>query len=148
MIKDIVIFDLDGTLADGAHRLHHILKEKKDWKSFFEACDKDEPIHDTVCLLKELSGSPFFDTWIVSGRSDSVEKKTRSWLHKHRIFFDKLIMRNADDHTDDHILKISWLHDGTIPKERVLCVFEDRARVVDAWRAEGLTCYHVAKGDF
>ena len=35
------IFDLDGTLADCAHRLHHIQKEQKDWKAFFAAVGAD-----------------------------------------------------------------------------------------------------------
>lgn len=30
-MKPIYIFDLDGTLADGAHRLHYIQQEPKRW---------------------------------------------------------------------------------------------------------------------
>lgn len=36
-----VVFDLDGTLADGDHRLHHITGETKDWRAFFAACGDD-----------------------------------------------------------------------------------------------------------
>lgn len=32
-----IVFDLDGTLADCEHRIHHITKEPKDWRAFFEA---------------------------------------------------------------------------------------------------------------
>jgi len=36
-----VIFDLDGTLALNEHRQHFVQREvgKKDWRSFFAACD-------------------------------------------------------------------------------------------------------------
>ena len=29
-----------------------------------------------------------------------------------------------------------------------LIIFDDRQSVVDMWRARGLTCFQVAKGDF
>ena len=29
------IFDIDGTLADASHRLHHIQNGNKDWDAFF-----------------------------------------------------------------------------------------------------------------
>ena len=38
--------------------------------------------------------------------------------------------------------------DGTIPKDRVLVIFEDRASVVKMWRELGLTCLQVAPGEF
>ena len=57
-------------------------------------------------------------------------------------------MRQADDRTLDHDLKRSWVENGTIPKDRVLVVFEDRASVVKMWRKLGLTCFQVAPGDF
>ena len=29
-----IIIDLDGTMADNSHRVHHVKKEKKDWALF------------------------------------------------------------------------------------------------------------------
>lgn len=57
-------------------------------------------------------------------------------------------MRDAADHQPDHKLKRQWLTDGTIPKERVLCVYDDRASVVAMWRESGIACFQVAPGDF
>ena len=33
-------------------------------------------------------------------------------------------------------------------RARLVAVFEDRKRVVDMWRENGVTCYQVAPGDF
>jgi hypothetical protein len=34
-------------------------------------------------------------------------------------------MRKEGDFTDDGLLKLSWLEDGTIPRERVLLALDD-----------------------
>jgi len=57
-------------------------------------------------------------------------------------------MRSVGDHTDDGVLKPSWLSDGTIPRERVHLAIDDRNRVVKAWRDAGIPCLQIAEGDF
>ena len=50
----------------------------------------------------------------------------------------------------DNELKRKWFDDliGEDDKDQVLCVFDDRQKVVDMWRELGLTCMQVDKGDF
>ena len=146
----IVIFDLDGTLADISHRRHYVEKPDKqdaDWRAFYAACVDDKLNHavDHAWISYQASG---YEMWIVSGRSDEVRPQTEEWLTKMSLRPDKLLMRKADDHQPDHKLKRAWLNDGTIPKKRVVTVFDDRDSVVAMWREEGLTCFQVAPGDF
>jgi phosphoglycolate phosphatase-like HAD superfamily hydrolase len=145
--KDIVIFDLDGTLALIEHRVHHITGEKKDWTAFYAACPNDLPNAPIIAITRALALQGY-ELWVVSGRSDEVAEQTMTWLKLHVGDFHKLIMRKAGDHQPDDKLKRSWIEDGTIPQERVLVVFEDRASVVKMWRELGLTCLQVAPGDF
>jgi hypothetical protein len=50
-----VVVDLDGTLADCTHRLHHIRGERaKNWDAFFAACHLDQPNPAIVALAKAL----------------------------------------------------------------------------------------------
>lgn len=98
-----------------------------------------------------FAGYPNFsyEVWIVSGRSAECRNKTVSWLIANNFSgYAKLIMRKEGDFTDDSVLKVSWLDDGTIPKDRVLCVFDDRDRVVKSWRDRGIPCMQVAEGNF
>jgi hypothetical protein len=88
------------------------------------------------------------EIWIVTGRSDDVRGDTVAWLTAHELQPDKLLMRSAEDRQRDDTLKRSWLRSGVIPKNRVLCVFEDRTRVVEMWRKEGVICLQVRAGDF
>ena len=50
----------------------------------------------------------------------------------------------------DDKLKQIWL-DDLFPKkdkDKIVCIFDDRSKVVDMWRDNGLTCMQVAPGDF
>ena len=38
--------------------------------------------------------------------------------------------------------------DTFVDRNDVLMTVDDRQKVVDMWRAEGLTCFQVAPGDF
>jgi beta-phosphoglucomutase-like phosphatase (HAD superfamily) len=145
-MKDVVIFDLDGTLALIEHR-QHFLKGKKNWREFFAACVDDPPNQPIIEVLRalHLSGK---EIWIVSGRSNEVQHETVDWLKRNGIPYEQLIMRHVGDFRPDDVLKRHWLVNGTLPKERVLMVFDDRDKVVEMWRREGLTCAQVAPGDF
>lgn len=146
-MKKIILCDLDGTLADCSHRIHHIQNQPKDWKQFFAACSGDRPIAHIIEFIDSIDRMKF-EIWITSGRSDECWALTVEWLSKHGVIYDRLIMRKAGDHTDDGLLKPSWLTDGTIPRERVLLALDDRNRVVEAWRKAGIPCLQVAVGDF
>jgi len=58
-------------------------------------------------------------------------------------------MRRSGDFTPDDVLKKQWL-DSMLPedRERLVCVFDDRDRVVKMWRDNGVTCLQVAPGEF
>jgi len=146
----IVIFDLDGTLALIEHRRHFVEGDKKDWPAFFAAC-VDDTLNLAVVELFRILKDAGHCMWIMSGRSDEVEQDTVSWLYNNDIEFDKLIMRKHGDHQPDDKLKKSWLdkHFPTkLSRDNIMCVFDDRKRIVDMWRNEGLACLQVAPGDF
>lgn len=145
-MKKIILCDLDGTLADCQHRVPLILETPKRWTEFFAACGGDSPIQHVIDLVNTLRGQ--YEIWITSGRSDECRDETMRWLWRHGVHFDRLIMRPADDHIDDGLLKPSWIDRGIIPRHRVAFALDDRDRVVDAWRALGIPCFQVAPGDF
>jgi FMN phosphatase YigB (HAD superfamily) len=145
-MKNIVVFDLDGTLALIEHRLH-FLEGKKNWRAFFAACKDDMPNEPIIEVLRGLRKQGY-QIWIVSGRSDEVKEETVEWLKRFAIPHDHLLMCGFGNRTADHILKRNWLVKGLIPKEKVLMVFDDRDTVVAMWRSLGLVCAQVAPGDF
>ena len=143
----LVLCDLDGTLADVEHRLHFIQRQPKDWEAFFLACGEDDPIPSTITVLRLLHGAGY-EIVIVSGRSDLAERQTIEWLERHRVPFDRMLLRRHGDKRHDVEIKAEMVREHGITPDDTLVVFEDRASVVRAWRERGFHVFQVAEGDF
>ena len=151
----IVIFDLDGTLADIDTRRALSLKMngKIDWDKFFDPnnIQLDDPNQPVIDIANMLHSQGYL-IYIFSGRSDKTEDATIAWLDKHNVSYDLLQMRPQGLlYKPDNDLKQGWLDTitlGKAGKDRVAMVFDDRQQVVDMWRKNGLTCFQVADGDF
>jgi phosphoglycolate phosphatase-like HAD superfamily hydrolase len=136
------VFDLDGTLADCSHRLHHL--DAKDWRGFFAACGQDVPIPHAIEVMLTLADGHDVEIW--SGRSDEVRAETRAWLEINGINPGHLtFMRKAGDRRPDDVVKREFLAKSN---RRPDLIFDDRDRVVAMWRAEGIPCFQVAPGAF
>lgn len=157
-VRPLYIFDIDGTLALIEQRLHFLsnLKDKERWNKFYAACVNDLPNKPVLEVLEALHASGT-EIWFFSGRSEDVREETINWLHKYTSFSgwclknfpERLTMRLSEDYTEDHILKEQWLHGMLeVDRNRLVGVFDDRKRVVDMWRANGVTCFQVAEGKF
>lgn len=140
------IFDIDGTLADCSHRLHHIQKTPKDWDGFFGDCHLDAPHPHIIGLAKDLHARSI--VVFVSGRSDQCREQTENWLLNHGLPSGPLYMRKAGDHRDDDTIKIEILAELRVDGFDPIMAFDDRNRVVKAWRSAGIPCAQVAEGDF
>ena len=152
-MSKIVIFDLDGTLADITQRRKaaiHVGGGKMDWDFFFDPSNValDAP-NMSVITTAQTFKKQGFKIFIFSGRLDNSKDVTINWLKYWKVPFDKLQMRpnnKKDKFTPDDVLKQNWLND--IGKDNVLCTFDDRNKVVDMWRQNGINCFQVADGNF
>ena len=149
--KNIVIFDLDGTLANADARRNVSTKSngKLDWDKFFDPDNiKLDIPNDPVVKMAQLLAEDGFNIFIFSGRSDKTINATRSWLTRNRIPFHKLVMRDQDRiFMPDDQLKEQYLNDH-VDIDNIFAVFDDRQKVVDMWRKNGLTTFQVADGNF
>ena len=155
MDKDTVIFDLDGTLAliDDRRALATKDNGKMDWDVFFDPSNIDLDLpNDPVIKMAQLLDSQGFKIVIFSGRSKATKDVTKDWLNKFGVPSNILKMRptgNGFQFMPDDKLKKKWLDDifGD-NKDRILCVFDDRQKVVNMWRDNGIDCFQVADGNF
>ena len=152
-MNKIVIFDLDGTLADITARRKLATKDngKLDWDVFLhrDNIKLDVPNQKVVDMARMINDTDRYQIFILSGRTKATYRTTRNWLIQNDIPFDDLIMRPTDNHHHymaDNDLKQMWLDD--IGVDNVAMVFDDRNQVVDMWRKNGLTTFQVADGDF
>lgn len=153
-MEKTVIFDLDGTLAliDDRRGISTKPNGKIDWDIFFDPknIELDYPNLPVITAAK-LFKKAGFRIVIFSGRSKSTKDATREWLNKFNVPFDVLKMRptsNEFKFMKDDDLKEKWLNDLFPDKDEIFAVFDDRAKVVEMWRRNGLTCFQVADGNF
>ena len=140
----LVVFDLDGTLADVEHRRHLIEKPNRRWDAFFAACP-DDALIDAAALAFRAHEAAGHRVEVWSGRSDAVRAETEAWLAGHDLAPARLLMRPDRDYTPDDALKEAWL-DRADPAPAL--VYDDRDKVVAMWRRRGVPCFQVAPGAF
>jgi len=144
-VSKLVIVDLDGTLADGTHRLHHIHpKETRNWDAFYEKVAEDTPHKDVISLVECLCSR--YTIVILTGRREETRTETEQWLTAFRVPHDMLIMRPEGNRTDDHHWKPEVLRQFGL--HNIAFVIEDRNRIVKVLREMGLRVLQVADGDF
>ena len=152
MNKNVIIFDLDGTLANIDKRKDISTKSngKLDWDKFFDPSNiKLDVPNEPVVKMAQMFAENGYTIVIFSGRSDRTKHTTRSWLTHNRIPFQKLVMRDssASHYIPDDILKKDML-DKYVDIDDVFLVVDDRNKVVKMWRSLGLTVFQVADGNF
>ena len=150
-MKKTVIFDLDGTLAliDKRRALAAKANGKINWKTFFapENIQLDEPNVPVIEMAKVLKAQGH-SVVIFSGRDSISRTETIAWLNQFGVPFDVLKMRPEGSFTPDDVLKQDWLDQLFPDKSDVLCIFDDRDKVVKMWRDNGITCFQVNYGNF
>jgi predicted secreted acid phosphatase len=142
---EIVIFDIDGTLADVSERIHHVRKKPKNWNAFFQGMAQDKAIHSMVRLCNILFASGIHIV-LCSGRNEEHRTQTMEWLAQQGVNYHDLLLRKVNDRRSDTEVKRDLL--ATLDKSKILFVVEDRSRVVEMWRSEGLVCLQCAPGEF
>lgn len=139
----MILCDIDGTLANINHRLHHVKNGNTNWDAFFAGIKDDIPIESTISILNKFASD--YEIILVTGRPEEYRQATLDWLTDNVIPFHALWMRPSKDYRPDHVVKKDLL--AKIKKcygeFRIDFVIDDRPSVVEMWRNEGLVCYQI-----
>ena len=150
--EGLYIWDLDGTLSDGRHRLHllpapeyaHITQS---WDEFNMASIADLPLTDNIRLCNQLYKDGY-QILILTGRSAVSREVTEKWLKLHNVSYDALLMRDIEDHRKDTEFKGQILNELLVQYPgRINAAFDDLEHVCKFIRGLGITCYQVAHYD-
>lgn len=166
----MIVFDLDGTLADCSHRRHFVIDPRvngewvearcweSNWQAFYEACDKDILIKPVAEVFLAINYEPYkrnVEIW--SGRCESVREKTINWIQcnipefEGMQYIDRILkMRPIGDYTPDDQLKERWLDEAMAEGKTIEFVIDDRTKVRKMWERRGIFVFDVSqgKGDF
>lgn len=147
-MKKAIIVDIDGTLANVEHRVHHVRQEKKNWRAFNDGMIDDGLNHWCAKLIVAMREQGF-EILFVTGRDENYRQMTEEWMKRHKIQYERLFMRMAVDFRPDDLVKKDIYEHDIRDHWDVLFVVDDRLSVVKMWREElNLVCLQCDWGDF
>lgn len=142
-----IIVDLDGTLCDVEHRVHHVKSNPKNWHMFNQLIVHDSLNHWCFELIEAMAARGY-QIYFVTGRAEDTRASTEAWLKKHNISYHQLYMRALLDRREDADVKEDIYKSIVEPVAQVLFIVDDRKSVVERWRKLELTCLQCAPGNF
>ena len=130
----IVVFDIDGVLADATHRQHYVSAKPKDWDSFFADVGADSVIERGRELLERES--PDCEVVLLSGRPERTRADTEVWLERHGFIYSRLLLRSDADRRKAAQFKVDIVQRLGAPAQ-ITVIVDDDATVTAALAALG-----------
>jgi phosphoglycolate phosphatase-like HAD superfamily hydrolase len=135
----LVVFDIDGVLADVRHRLHYLATRPKNWDAFFAAAKKDHVLEVGAEFAKRAAAT--HEIVYLTGRPERLRAATQSWLDEQQLPPGRLLMRPEGDRRPSAVVKLHELR-RLRRESTVEMLVDDDPLVVDAARAAGFTVQH------
>jgi predicted kinase len=140
-LPEAIIVDVDGTVAD-----HEGVRNPYDTSKY---C-LDKPRWEVIRVVQDYVYRNIPKKVIfVSGRDEAFQDVTYEWLMEWvKVPIEGLFMRPEGDTRRDDIVKLELFDKHIRGKYNIWGVYDDRDRVVKAWRSIGLPTFQVNEGNF
>jgi uncharacterized HAD superfamily protein len=137
MPRPIVVFDIDGTVADARHRLHLIAgpADHDHWVRFFEAAVDDPPLAEGVARAKQLAET--HDIVWLTARPEPVRGMTEDWLAQHGLPTGRLLMLPEGEKKLARMFKLDAIR-RLAEEHEIAVVFDDDPRVIALLEEAGI----------
>lgn len=130
-MKNIILCDIDGTIANNDHRQHY-LEGKKDWDGFFSELSNDLPIPSVIEKINEHHKEGH-EIVFLTGRPERYRYSTTLWLYEYFNFDFRLLMR-SDNNQKNKIEVKRKIFSENFSAEMILCVYENDSDLIHMWR--------------
>jgi len=145
MIEDVVVFDIDGVLADNTNRLHYVTNGETDWEGFYSEIPNDLPNIPMIKLANMLYWDMDYNIILLSSRPTYTLPDTQDWLIANEIPSTKIILRPKDDF--DKLWKVKQLK--SIRNDYIiLWVFEDDPINIDLFKQNDFPIVPIHSGNW
>ncbi|PBC94268.1 putative acid phosphatase of HAD superfamily subfamily IIIB [Streptomyces sp. Ag82_O1-15] len=131
--RPLAVFDLDGTLADSAHRQRFLERKPRDWDAFFAAAPQDPPLAEGVALV--LRSTEECEVVYLTGRPERCRRDTVEWLAAQGLPEGRVWMRRNDDRRPARHTKLDVLRRLARDREIHVLVDDDELVCDEAERA-------------
>lgn len=134
---ELVVFDLDATLAHTLHRSHlsPFVNKDSDWPTYAKACVNDKPIAGAIALVNLLWRH--YGIYILSGRDCAAYNETIWWLSRHEVMYDFLHLREEGDLEDNGIYKSKHIDSLKDDGYKVHLLIDDWPATIDSVTKSG-----------
>jgi hypothetical protein len=132
--REIAVIDIDGVLADVRHRLVHLDRRPKDWRSFFREAVKDPPLAEGLDAARRLA--EVYEVVYLSGRPEHLRRDTEAWFRRHGLPHGELHLRPRNDFRPARDFKVAMLRRFQ-ERAPVAVLVDDDVDVLDAARNAG-----------
>lgn len=148
-MRNIILIDIDHTISDAFWRDDLIKRSRDsgDWEEYHSRGKEDKPLQDMIDIIELLRlGACHHDVeielWAISARPSKWMKQTSNWFMQHRVLVDQILMRPEDAFKPAPQIKMDLCKEHGI-LDRILCIFDDREDVIEAFKGIGVTAFHV-----
>ena len=139
-MANIILCDIDGTVADNSHR-QHFLEGKKDWDGFFDALDLDEPIYEIINKMNDEHNQGR-EIIFLTGRPERYRDSTENWLKQYFNFPLRVVMR-PNDNKKNKLLTKKEMFEQNFNIDEIFYVIDNDEDLLNMWKKMGMRVYSV-----
>ena len=142
---EAAIVDIDGVLADAAHRQWRLDGPRRDWDGFFADAAGDTVLARHADLVRCLDGD--LQVVLLTARPYRLRGLTLDWIGRHRLRWDLLALRGPEEDMT-HSVRFKQESLRLLRSFGFTPVFaiEDDPRIVEMYAGEELPCVYVHSG--
>lgn len=148
-MKNIIIFDLDGTVIDSSHRTPNKPDGTLDLQGYFKKRNRENIFKDTLLpLAREMRRLYAEGNYIIVSTSRSIDDADLDFMKAHKLPYNKFFSRNPSDNQGDASLKLNKLRSFLNLrqfKNKPCIMFDDAIPVIKAMREAGIVCLNSKK---
>lgn len=149
MTDQIVVFDIDGVLADDTHRIKYIRGHAdhagKDWEAYYQGAAHDKPLNHGYWLHFSWHTKPEVEIYFSTGRPEKYRDLTRTWLTDNLSSPPEaghLLMRPDKNRTSNTELKLGHLDQMGGP-DAITAWHDDNPSVIEAMLGLGVPAIYI-----
>jgi hypothetical protein len=144
-----ILCDIDHTISNAFPR-DNLIGGEGGWDAYHSASEADEPIDEMVRMINALQEQGFVIV-AITARPEKWRQLTLSWLVRHNVRIDELLMRPEAEFRPAPEIKVDLAKKrfGEELNALVAFVLDDRDDVCAAFRTLGITALqvHAANGE-
>lgn len=130
-----IIVGLEGVLC--RHEWRHELIDSEGWPEYYKAAERDAPNRTGIEIVNAMQRRGHH-VYCISVRPDQWRMLTVSWLVRHGVMVDTVMLRPDGDWQNDDKVRADWLAIVRESASEIFCAIDENEKACNFWRAAGL----------